>query len=396
MPLLPKPYQDEVIGSVLERACRQSGMSMKGLAKSLFGNSRSSFSFLMTTDLLRLAHLLGIDSEELLLQHTMFSYAVAFKSTSEQCRLKSKFLNRRENECIGSITKSISHGVPFRRMCPACIQNDTKTFGEAYWRRCHLLPGVLTCHHHGIPLLQSTERLRDNVQIRSLLTPADVAGSVTNINVRPEIAQTILRLSMDALHSKIQSRDEWASFYKQLIQEKGYLVIEGVIAAKKMSQDLSLFFGKSLLDEAGCHYPPRRLNPWPSLLIRECIPLNFATPKHIFFKTFCEISPPSDGQFGYKKPGRVLYDFNAHDAEVAMKVDNVLKSIEEAGTRITIEELLIRIGIWQLFRHNRDRFPITNERLKKFRASEQSERQIGLRPCWRNQLRNKYSKKDDV
>ncbi len=207
-----------------------------------------------------------------------------------------------------------------------------------------------------------------------------------------EILQTMQWRSLEALNSQIQSRDEWASHYKQLIQEKGYAVTGGDIAGRKMAQDLAAFFGESLLRDAGCYYPTQQRNPWPTLLVRECIPLNFATPKHLFFQTFCEVAPSSDGQFGYKKPGKVTRHLASDDVAAALRMAGVLQEIERAGTRITVKELLIRIGVWQSFRHNRDRYPLTNQRLQEFRASEQSERQLGLRPYWRIRLQSRYPK----
>lgn len=396
MPLLPKPYPDEVIGSVIERACLQTGMSMKALARSLFGGSRNSFSFLMATDLLQLAPLMGIDSEELLLKHTMYPYAVSYMEPKEQRRLKSKILSRRSDECIGSITRSVSHGVSFRRICLLCTDEELNTFGEAYWHRAHLLPGVFYCHLHGVPLYQSHEPLRDNVQLKLATTPTDSATAEINIFVPDEISSVLLRHSLEALNSGIQARADWASFHKAQVAEKGYAVAGGAIAARKMSQDLSTFFGQAYLEDAGCYYPARQLNPWPCLLIRECMPLNFAAPKHLFLQTFCAAAPPSDGQFGYKKPGKVTKNFQADDAKAASQMTTMLKDIEAAGERITVKDLLQKIGVWQSFRHNRSDYPLTNELVQKFRASGQSERQLGLRPYWRQRLRSRYPEANPI
>ena len=394
MPLLPKPYPDEIIGSVLERACLQTGMSIKGLAKSLFGSSRSSFSFLMATDLLQLAPLMGIDSEELLLKHTMYPYSTAYMTTKDQRRLKSKILSRKDDECVGSITKSVSHGVSFRRICTSCIQENFASFGEAYWQRGHLLPGVLLCHRHGLALRQSATPLRENVQLKSVITPSDINSAEIDISVSVEISDALLRRSLAALSSQAQIRDDWACFYKSLAVEKGYGIAGGDIAASRMSKDLTAFFGKLHLEDAGCYYPARQRNPWPALLVRECIPLNFATPKHVFFQTFFDVAQQSNGQFGYRKPGKIPLDFTKADAKAALAMTSVLDEIEEAGERTTVKELLQKLGIWQSFRHNRNHYPLTNELLQKFRASGQSQRQLGLRPYWRQRLRSRYAKTD--
>ena len=139
MPMLPRPYPDEVIGSVIERACYQSGLPMKRLVKSLFGSSRSYVSFLMASKLRELGRNLLIDADELLMHHTMFPYTVAYKPTSERNRLRSKILRLGGNECIGSVTRNVSHGVTWRRFCTECVSEDLERYGETYWRRSALL-----------------------------------------------------------------------------------------------------------------------------------------------------------------------------------------------------------------------------------------------------------------
>jgi hypothetical protein len=72
----------------------------------------------------------------------------------------------------------------------------------------------------------------------------------------------------------------------------------------------------------------------------------------------------------------------------------LLRAHASSSKRLTVQELLTELGVWQLFRHNRTQFPLLAERLARFRASNQSARQVGLRPYWRRRLRSRNASTD--
>ncbi|WP_408611872.1 TniQ family protein [Chitiniphilus purpureus] len=165
MPYLPKPYPDEVIGSVLVRAIRHTGLPSKRLLALVYGSHRDSTSFLMVGAAARVGAFAGMDPEELVQRHTMFPYAVAFMPADVRAALMAKVLGLRADESLSSLTKSISAGVPFKRVCVACIADDLERWGEPYWRRAHQLPAVLFCAEHGTPLSDTFLPLRGEAYI---------------------------------------------------------------------------------------------------------------------------------------------------------------------------------------------------------------------------------------
>jgi hypothetical protein len=393
MPLLPQPYPDELIGSVLARAVMQSGLPLKALMRALFGRGRSTSSFLMTTDFQKLPALLGIDAEEILANHTMFAYAVAFAPRPEQARLRARFLCHRSDECIGSITKNISHGVPLRRLCPSCVSDELASHGEAYWHRSHHLPGVFLCSRHNILLRQTDIPLKGAVNTRTVALPSDIASHAIRGSFNQDILLTLMSKSICALNGEVPHRDNWAGACRALVEKLGYVSSSDSLAGRKFSHDLHKFFGERILVDSGCYFKLQQRNPWPALLVRESVARQFATPKVIFFQTFCELAPSPDQNFGYKMPGRPTVNFAQADRRAAAKIDSILRNQAKAGRRVSVSFLLQAAGVWQSFRHHRSSYPLTCARILAFRSSNLSERQTGLRPYWRKRLRSRAKKK---
>jgi hypothetical protein len=81
----------------------------------------------------------------------------------------------------------------------------------------------------------------------------------------------------------------------------------------------------------------------------------------------------------YSPPGKTPDDCVALDAKAAKDFQSELRKAKRSGIRLTVQGLLRTIGIWEKFRHNREKFPKTSALLQVFKASDQSERQLGKR-----------------
>ena len=385
MPIFPKPYPDEIIGSVIARASFQAGRPLTLFLASLFGRQRNTASFLMSGDTKRIAHLIGLTPLDLIQRHTIFPYAVAFASKKDQLRYLNKAISRNfEEECLGSLTKNISHGVPARRICLDCIKDDFERYGESFWRRSHLLPGVLTCSIHRRALRFTTIPLRGHTQIRSSVLPnLNMASFENTFDIDDSIFNVLTSRSVQALNSEIEPRTNWPSVYRIEAMKKGYQMPRNAIPGRKLSIDMMHFFGEKLLQDAGCNFSVDVQSPWPALLVRDVVGLPFSTPRHIFFQTFCLLAPECDGFLNYQMPGKQPINFALADKKAAKKIEQILQLQAKDGTRITVKELLQRAEIWRSFLHNRTRYPQTNFLIQQFRSSDLSERQLGLRLKWR-------------
>ena len=395
MALLPKPYPDEVIGSVIARAVWQNGLPLKVLLKDIFDSNRSYSSFLMSTGLRRIGLLTGTDAEEILMCHTVFPYSTAFMPGSVRAVLKSKALSPTKSEdCLSSLTKNVSHGVSFRRVCVLCIQEDLVTYGESYWRREHLLPGAIVCTQHRIKLRKTDIPLRGCTQSTDALLPHMVKHSSIQTKPTVELLEVVTELSVKALNWKLESSVELLDKYRSDAIKRGYQLPSGDIASVVLSGSVMRLFGSRFLEESGAQMSRR--SPWPSLMVRPGIGVTFATAKHVFLQVFLSQGPtaPKNISDNYRTPGKKLSDFKRLDKRLFQRLKNLVKMAFVQNIRLTVKQLLQDAGSWSIYRHQREQFPKSTALLGQFRKSSQAERQVGVRECWRKRHPSKFDAKE--
>lgn len=395
MPLLPRPYPDEVIGSVIARACFHAGVPLKRLISGMHGAQRSTMSFLMSSDVQTMGVLSGIDAEELLLNHTVFPYTVAFMPEATRAALRCKALAPASGEdCLSSITKNVSHGAPFRRVCPACISQDMARYGESYWRRSHLLPGVLTCAAHGIALQNTAVRLRGATQTTNINLPHELEARTHQMpgSMRPVgVYLAVTRASVALLEGEGLINGS-AYAYRQQALELGYRLPSGDVAGARMSSGVLEHYGAAFLTDAGCAVETIQRNPWPSLMVREGTQVPFTTAKHVLLRSFLGAPSVASDQvrMQYRQPGKRTRDYGRMDARAEAKARTALRRAQVRNERVTVKALLCDAGVWAPFRHQRERFPKLSALLQEFRFSNQAERQTGGRPCWRERQPQRF------
>lgn len=385
--LLPKPYPDEVIGSVLARASFQTGLRQSTLITAIVGRSRSYGSFLMSSDIPTLAARCGVDAEELLEMHTVFPYAVAFMPASTRARLKAKALSlRTDRESLSSLTKNVSHGLPGKRLCAKCLEEDLAKHGESYWRRSHLLPGVSRCAAHGLTLrVASLPEVARRGEVR---LPHEVQSHRPRFDRMLDTYTELSRLSVSVLGPRDAGDKDFLAIYRDRAKDLGYVLPSGNVASNVLASAVNLHFGNRYLTDMGCAIDKSKVSPWPALMVREGQDTPFATGKHIVMQAFlrASIPAPSDPVACYRSPGKRPQDYRRLDARTAERVRTALKRLALARQRTTVRELMTGIGAWSPFRHDRGAFPLTAALLEEFRASDQAARQRGRRAYWRVRL----------
>ena len=391
MALLPRPYPDEAIGSVIARGVWHTGLPLKTLLKSLFGPTKSCSSLLMGTSFSGLSLATGMDTEELMRSHTVFPYATAFMPASVRAELTTKALDPKLGEdCLGSLTKSVSHGVPFRRLCPVCVMEEMATYGESYWHRQHLLPGVLVCVIHGGILASTNIPLRGRAQTRDWLLPHMVPHRPIQTAVPSPTLTRVAELSCQALRGQGAS-DNLLGQYRNRALALGYTLASGQVASAAVSRGLNNFYGQDFLADSGCQMTN---GAWPSLMLRPTSNVPFATPKHVLVQTFLELGGGAPDSFAsdYEKPGKKSTDYKRLDSELTLRMKTVLKRAKAKSRRMTVRELLTEAGSWGAFKHHRSEMPKAEGLVMQFRESDQAERQIGGREHWRKRHPARYSK----
>jgi len=370
------------MGSVIARGCVHSGLPPKRMLENIFQSSRSYYSFLMPSSFHRLGLLTGMAPETVLDEHTVFPYTVAFMPMEERKRLRKKALDLNvQTDCLGSLTKSVTHGVPFRRVCPDCIREDLETYGEAYWHRTHLLPAVHVCIKHGTRLRETDVPLKRSTSKNPVVFPSDVLIKPAYEIAPGFVLQTVAEVSTAALKLKTPLQTDWQKVYRAKSLERGYRIEGGAVASRILASDVSHFYGERFLSDCGAQFKDGAVNSWPTLMAREGSGVPFAPVKHVLMQTFLDSEAQQELKVtvSYSQPGRTADDCVTLDSKAAKDFQNEVRKAKRSGIRLTVQGLLRTIGIWEKFRHNREKFPKTDALLQIFRASDQAERQLGKR-----------------
>lgn len=83
-------------------------------------------------------------------KHSFGNYLWPFLNRKEQCTVNER-LNANESITLKMKGERLLHGNHWR-WCVECNEEDTETYGSAYYHCKHQLPGVYHCYKHGIGL----------------------------------------------------------------------------------------------------------------------------------------------------------------------------------------------------------------------------------------------------
>lgn len=367
----PWPYPDEVIGSLLVRACRHWGMSIKQFNRDVLGVVNSHMPMLMSAHLPRLAELTGLSPNALLDQHTVFPYITAFLPAEQTSQFRRRLLTMTADglKPLASLIHGATVGGLGWRFCPKCSEVDRHRFGESYWHRSHLLPGVLICHSHGQMLFEISSTSDDRLAL-----PHDSSS-------QPLVPlMTHEKLVKVAVASAGRLGDNHGNFnqipYRRLADEAGYRVNKREIAGLQLSHDLEQYYGKPFLARFGCSFTPSPVKQWPGLLIHPSLNGSFAPIKHVLLRVYLEQAPKVAKEICRKPPGKVPRDYGYLDIKVTTSLAKAIVELARQGKTINAWDLLKKIGVWHIYRHNRQVMPMTTVAIENFRRSPQCRKQI--------------------
>lgn len=364
---------------MLTRAVIHTGLPAKRLLLEVTGRSRSTLSFFLPSDLLRLAELMRVDVHKLLWDHTAFPYIVAFMAPADVDRFATKALAQDlQQGSVSSLIQSVTQGLPALRYCPDCMVDDIVERGESYWHRDHCLPATHVCGLHGTRL-----RLGDfatNIASRAygMGLPQHQRGSPDLECPSDAMAQVLGRGSCQLMGRFDGHRSDWLSHYRTLALAKGFVMVTGEVASGQLATDLQATYSEDYLASLGCPVAePSR--SWPALMVRERIGVPFAPVKHVLMQAFLDSCAAGQKTLTYRPPGKVPRDANSLDDQLAKRVRRAVIRANLQNVQTTITQLMKDTGHWSAFRHDRSKFPQTTAELAAFRATEASERKLGGR-----------------
>lgn len=376
--MVPRPYPDELIGSVVTRAVIHSGLPPKKVLAKISVASLSNLSFFLPSQLSRIAELTRIDGDELLWNHTAFPYVVSFMPLEAVRRLRSKVLGSGSDSqtSLSSLTKSVTQGLPALRLCSSCVLDDQRRFGESYWHRMHCLPALHVCHLHGQPLRQSLISSRHANRSYGRGLPQHQSGAPVGPSPKREIADELASVTCEAIRRRSGHHATWAAEYRDMALTKGFSVADGSVAGTQLSTELARWYGSAYLTEVGASVAPGKA-AWPSLIVRPGTDAPFAPVKHVLVQAFLNQASSGKKQLQYRAPGPRSVVGPTLDSKLAKQVRAAALRAEVLKARVSVAELLMRTGRGSMYRHSPTDFPLTSAAVADFKCSDAAERQTG-------------------
>lgn len=178
------PYPDELLGSWLSRLEVHNHSSLlQALAGPDWKGKVASAGWrdilYSSIEFERLMTALGTSYEEAMLELTTYPYWMRFHSSAEY-----DFSRPGRAKGIPQLLlKDRKHPIPRLRyllpqltqICPICLDQDFRRFGEPYLHRAHHLPFVKTCHIHRVELISRCPNCRHLFRMRSTYTHTQLA-----------------------------------------------------------------------------------------------------------------------------------------------------------------------------------------------------------------------------
>lgn len=372
----PRPFPDELIGSVILRACRHFGVSRKKLATMMAeGRGRSYCSMAMSGHLQTIGQAAELEAIDLLWQHTVFPYATAFMSWEETQRLAGTLLAT-DAESNAALTQCGTQGNLGQRYCPKCLRDDLRTYGEAYWHRIHNLPFVMLCPLHQIPL-KATYYQRAHLGLRALPDDSN-APCLMPLLPRKQV-QGIIELSENLLVRPIRwPVAQWHHIYRSQAELQNLPRHGTGLASLAIATACHDFYGSVFLQAAGLDFQPSSKS-WPAMMLRERQSIPYSSQKHVLLQVFLKHANPSSAMADYQQPGPKVRNYKALDKQFTRRLEQAIDDVRRGSDRVEISSLLSQIGVWHIFRHHRDELPNTVALLTEFKKSNFSARQTGKR-----------------
>lgn len=376
--MLPSPYPDEVIGSVIARGLVRSGLPSDRFLLRLTGRAVGTLSFFLPSDLRLVADAVGRQAEQLLWENTPFAYLVAFMSPLAKHRFAFRALNHTASngKCLGALVQSCSQGFQGLKFCPQCRDDEVAKYGESYWHRRHNLPGVFVCLDHGYPLLVTPPVSLGRAY--KMGQPHHQQGRSCGIQTS-ETLMELARRSASLLDRSINAGLFPLLIYRAHSIEKGYQ--ERCTGSNQLACDLAQFYGGKLLSACGSGVPVQdRRNTWPALMLQPGSKVPFIPVKHVLLANFLALHSAPPKGVERKPPGKRPRDYPQLDTKLACQLKASLNAAVKAGVRIELQELFAATGLWKTYRHQRQRLPLSRAVVEEYRQSNVAERQAGRRP----------------
>lgn len=366
-----RPYAGELVGSMLSRAIRSSGLCVSTLLQALTGRPLHSHSFLVATHPC-VADAFGMDVEEFVRGHTATAYSLAFMPSEQKSRLWASAISMEpRHSYMASIASRLTSTTPNLRLCPECVKEDLAIYGESYWRREHQLPAVSMCQHHGQRLLISAIAMRARLPAPP---PQLCEGMAWCCKLPASVQLAISRWSWRSLNFELQREQAWPTWFRERARAVGYELVQGTNSGERLSRDLERFYSPGFLEAHGCAVDRQTGLQWPARLLRPCSH-GIEPLKHVLMGVFLEsgatASPVRRKEFVARGPRR---NRTLDDESAVRRVAEEAERMLQEGRQANLTILMRRAGVESLWRNSYPRLPRLQAWVTAFKATEQYRR----------------------
>lgn len=365
--LLQRPLPGEIWSSTLLRSSRRTGLPITTVMRALTGRKWSP-GFFHCGYVQQLAPLLRQDPHEVLWGHTILGYATAFYAP-DLLQKALAAVSSTGHEAIGSgvVVQGVSDYVPFRRFCKLCARLDRSRWGESYWHVAHNLPGVLICSVHNGPL-HTTELPAAGPRSWSYALPHEASGTPATRHPVSSFQQELMRRSTSLIghpppSTKSARSVEW---YRRVLEERGWALQGRAVSGGALVDWFTAIVGRHP-ERLGLTAKEASLE-WATLMIRPGIDIPFAPIKHLMFEAALavgqELRPPT---LIHKPSGKSKRPTAELDRHCAIAVHELAAGYRRQNRSVRLCDLLVELGCWSQFRHDRSRFPLLSSAVQSLR-----------------------------
>jgi hypothetical protein len=288
MRYFPTPYPDELLGSVLIRACHHLGLAPASLVKVLEDRSSDLF-YLYPSFFQGLSRLTNLSSSELLLNHTVFPYAAIALPTKRRSLLERELLTAtargnsvRLRASLGLHVEDMSR----RRFCKQCRAEECKKIGESYWHRLHALPGVFVCPQHGEPLCVSGISVLPKLSNVNAKLPQEVDGSPVDWGLDARTLQRLAAVVLESIALPAETWNDVSNEYQRYAEKIDANNRQCCWDVLQCVLDFKRFYGDRFLDKVGLQLSSVGSDSWPARLAHGARLSPLSQLRHILLRLF--------------------------------------------------------------------------------------------------------------
>ena len=153
IPVVIKPYPDELLYSWLYRMAKANELSFCNFMKAYVNDSKNRGNKIIQIDIhngfdsLYKNARIQVEESSFYLMVSTLGYECLFLNEAMQAKFVSSVFNP-----LDSINTRPNSFVNKARICPQCVKKDMEKYGTAYLHRAHHLSGICRCHRHGTVL----------------------------------------------------------------------------------------------------------------------------------------------------------------------------------------------------------------------------------------------------